>query len=140
METTVIKEAGLKVTRPRAMILEILEQSEKKHLSAEEVFQILVDDEEDIGLGTVYRVLTQFESAGIVERHNFEDGHAVFELRQASHHDHLVCLECGQVLEFCDELVEKRQKQVAEEMGFEVVDHSHIIYGRCSACIAKGTA
>ncbi|MCG8425907.1 MAG: ferric iron uptake transcriptional regulator [Chromatiales bacterium] len=127
-----IREAGLKLTRPRASILAVLESSQKKHLSAEDVFQVLTQQGQQIGFGTVYRVLTQFESAGIVKRHNFEEGHAVFELHQENHHDHLVCLRCGQVKEFFDEKIENCQDQIAEKMGFAIIDHSHVIYGYCS--------
>ena len=140
-ESSVIKGAGLKVTRPRLSILELLQCSDNKHFSAEEVFRTLSESGEEIGLATVYRVLTQFEAAGIVERHNFEGGHAIFELQQETHHDHLVCIACGKVKEFYDKEIEKQQRQVAENMGFQAVDHSHVIYGYCEdpACRKKAS-
>lgn len=130
MSSSDLKKAGLKVTLPRMKILEILESSEKRHLSAEDVYKILIEQEEEIGLATVYRVLTQFEGAGLVERHNFEGGHAVFEIADGDHHDHLVDIETGKIVEFYDEIIEKRQKEIAEEHGFELSDHSLILYGR----------
>jgi Fur family ferric uptake transcriptional regulator len=126
-----IRKAGLKVTLPRIKILELLESSEQRHVSAEDVYRMLLDKHEEIGLATVYRVLTQFEAAGLVTRHNFEGGHAVFELNRGNHHDHIVCVSCGRVEEFMDNTIEKRQQEIAEERGFEMADHSLIIYGRC---------
>jgi Fur family ferric uptake transcriptional regulator len=126
-----IRKAGLKVTLPRVKILELLENSEHRHVSAEDVYRMLLEKDEEIGLATVYRVLTQFEAAGLVTRHNFEGGHAVFELDRGQHHDHIVCITCGKVEEFMDASIEKRQKEIAEEHGFEMADHSLIIYGRC---------
>jgi Fur family ferric uptake transcriptional regulator len=126
-----IRKAGLKVTLPRVKILELLENSSQRHVSAEDVYKMLLENDEEIGLATVYRVLTQFEAAGLVTRHNFEGGHAVFELDRGEHHDHIVCVACGKVEEFIDETIEKRQKEIAEEHHFEMVDHSLIIYGRC---------
>lgn len=138
MDNTDIKRAGLKVTIPRVKILEILENSQHHHhLSAEEVYRILVDSGEDIGLATVYRVLTQFEEAGLVVRHNFSEGHSVFELDYGSHHDHLVCVKCGIVEEFVDPLIEERQQQVAFEAGYTITDHSLNIYGICPNCSMK---
>jgi Fur family ferric uptake transcriptional regulator len=126
-----LRKAGLKVTLPRLKILEILERSATRHLSAEDIYRTLLDSNEDIGLATVYRVLTQFEAAGLVTRHHFEDGMAVFELNQGSHHDHIVCQECGRVEEFMDAGIEERQDAVAQRLGFEIRDHSLILYGHC---------
>jgi Fur family ferric uptake transcriptional regulator len=126
-----IRKAGLKVTLPRVKILELLENSAQRHVSAEDVYKLLLENGEEIGLATVYRVLTQFEAAGLVTRHNFEGGHAVFELDRGEHHDHIVCVICGKVEEFMDDSIEKRQKQIAQEHNFDMVDHSLIIYGRC---------
>lgn len=129
-----LKEAGLKITVPRIRVLHILEQSKDHHLSAEDVYRGLLEMGEDVGLATVYRVLTQFEAAGIVHRHNFEGGYSVFELTKAEHHDHLVCLQCGRVEEFVDEMIEERQHMIAEKAGFKMSAHSLNIYGTCSAC------
>lgn len=123
-----LKRAGLKVTLPRLRILELLEDGDKAHLSAEEIYRRLIDAGEEVGLATVYRVLTQFEQAGICIRHNFEEGHAVYELTPSDHHDHMVCLDTGDVIEFTDELIEERQKILAEENGYEIVDHSMVLY------------
>ena len=128
MDNTELKKAGLKVTVPRLKILEILEKADPHHLSAEDVYRRLVESDESIGLATVYRVLTQFESAGLVARHNFDDGHAVYELASDEHHDHMVDLDSGRVLEFFDERIEKLQRDVAEEHGFELVDHTMVLY------------
>ena len=130
-DSTDLKKAGLKSTLPRRRVLEILEDSEVRHMGAEDVYRSLLDSGEDIGLGTVYRVLTQFENAGLVIRHNFEGGHSVFELNDESHHDHIVCLECGQVFEFVDKTIEERQKKVAAAAGFHMEDHSLYLYGVC---------
>ena len=132
MEGQELRKAGLKVTVPRLKILQILENSATRHLSAEGLYKALLESGEDIGLATVYRVLTQFEAAGLVSRHNFEGGHSVFELDDGSHHDHIVCLDCGHVEEFVDEVIEQRQCAVAERSGFTVADHSMILYGRCN--------
>jgi Fur family ferric uptake transcriptional regulator len=126
-----LRKAGLKVTLPRLKILEILEHGSPRHLSAEDIYKILLDSSEDIGLATVYRVLTQFEAAGLVTRHHFADGMAVFELNQGAHHDHIVCVDCGRVEEFLDSGIEERQTSVAKKMGFEIRDHSLILYGHC---------
>ncbi len=126
-----LRRVGLKVTMPRMKILQILEESEQRHVSAEDVFKILLKQDEDIGLATVYRVLTQFEGAGLVERHHFEGGHSVFELNRGTHHDHIVCVQCGRVEEFIDETIEGRQHSIASEKGFEIADHALIIYGNC---------
>jgi Fur family transcriptional regulator, ferric uptake regulator len=132
-----LRNAGLKVTLPRMKILHILEQTVSRHLSAEDVYRILVESGEEVGLATVYRVLTQFEEAGLVERHYFEGGHSVFELHQGTHHDHLVCVKCGRVEEFLDEMIEKRQMQIAKKAGYEITDHSLNIYGICGECQGK---
>lgn len=123
-----LKNAGLKVTLPRLKILEILEKNKDLHLSAEDIYRELLATGEDIGLATVYRVLTQFESAGLVMRHNFEGGHSVFEIDSGDHHDHMVCIESGEVTEFVNEEIERLQKKIAEEHGFELVDHSLVLY------------
>jgi Fur family ferric uptake transcriptional regulator len=129
-----IRNAGLKVTLPRIKILEILENAPAHHLSAEDVYRILLESSEDIGLATVYRVLTQFEEAGLVIRHNFEGGHSVFELDHGQHHDHLVCIKCGRVEEFVDSVIEERQQEVAKKAGYTITEHSLNIYGVCGAC------
>lgn len=131
MENQEIRKAGLKVTLPRVKILEILENSEARHVSAEDVYKQLLANDEEIGLATVYRVLTQFEGAGLVERQQFDGGHSVFELNRGTHHDHIVCIRCGRVEEFVDEGIEKRQREIAKEKGFEIADHSLVIYGEC---------
>lgn len=137
-ETTVenqeLRNAGLKVTLPRVKILEILESSEQRHMSAEDMYKALLDSGEEIGLATVYRVLTQFETAGLVTRHHFEGGHSVFEINQGIHHDHIVCVKCGRVDEFVDDEIEKRQKQIASAKGYEITDHSLYLYGICPEC------
>lgn len=132
MEKQDIREAGLKVTLPRVKILEILETSgSDRHMKAEEVYDELRERDEKIGLATVYRVLTQFEAAGLVERHHFEGGQAVFELNRGGHHDHIVCVNCGSVEEFMDETIEKCQSRIAEKRGFTIRDHSLTLYGEC---------
>ena len=135
-----IKEAGLKATLPRVKILNILEESGVRHLSAEDVYKALLDQGEDVGLATVYRVLTQFESAGLLMRHHFDSGLSVFELNQGSHHDHILCVKCGKVDEFVDETIEERQRIIAEEAGFTMTDHCLYIYGVCADCQAKSVA
>jgi len=127
-----LKRAGLKATVPRLKILEILETSDTHHLSAEDVYRELLDSSDDVGLATIYRVLTQFESAGLVTRHHFESGHAVFELERGHHHDHIVCIQCGKVEEFYDQTIEDRQKSVVGKMGYAIQDHSLVIYGDCT--------
>ncbi len=127
-----LKRAGLKATVPRLKILEMLESSDKHHLSAEDVYRELLEAGDDVGLATIYRVLTQFESAGLVCRHHFESGHAVFELERGHHHDHVVCVQCGKVEEFFDKTIEDRQKFVVGKLGYEIQDHSLVIYGNCS--------
>ncbi len=129
-ENVELRKAGLKVTLPRVKIMQILEAADPRHMSAEDVYKTLMDSGEDVGLATVYRVLTQFESAGLVIRHNFDGGHAVFELDDGEHHDHIVCLDSGEVFEFFDQKIEKRQKEIVAEMGYELVDHSLVLYVR----------
>ena len=133
-ESRQLKDAGLKITLPRIKVLQILESASDHHLSAEDVYKRLLDMGDDVGLATVYRVLTQFETAGLIHRHNFEGGHSVFELSQGEHHDHLVCIKCGLVEEFVDEVIESRQKIIAEESGFKMTDHALTIYGLCRPC------
>ena len=123
-----LKKAGLKVTLPRLRILEMLESGNQSHLSAEGIYRNLLDAGEEVGLATVYRVLTQFEQAGICIRHNFEDGHAVYELTPADHHDHMVCLDTGNIIEFTDDLIEERQNLIAKERGYAIIDHSMVLY------------
>ncbi len=138
MSTKELKKAGLKATLPRLKILEILENSdEQRHMSAEDVYKTLLGHDEDIGLATIYRVLTQFEAAGLVTRHNFEGGHAVFELNEGHHHDHILCVKCGRVDEFVDETIERRQQDIASTRGFTITDHSLTIYGICGECQEK---
>lgn len=129
-----LKKAGLKVTLPRLKVLQLLHENQNRHLSAEDVFKLLLESGEDVGLATVYRVLTQFEAAGLVARHHFEGGHSVFELAEADHHDHIVCLSCGKVEEFHDALIESRQQEIAHGLGYVLKDHSHYLYGLCKAC------
>ncbi|MCG6900370.1 MAG: ferric iron uptake transcriptional regulator [Gammaproteobacteria bacterium] len=136
MESSELRKAGLKVTLPRMKILDILEHTSSRHQSAEDVYKALLDTGEDIGLATVYRVLTQFETAGLVKRHHFEGGHSVFELNEGNHHDHIVCVKCGQVDEFIDEIIEKRQKAIAAELGYDLTDHCLYMYGICRKCQA----
>ncbi len=127
-----LKSSGLKATLPRLKILEIFQNSTVRHLSAEDVYKHLLSENLDVGLATVYRVLTQFEQAGLLSRNHFESGKAVFELDQGSHHDHLVCLDCGRVEEFYDEEIEKRQQRIAAERGFKLSEHALALYGNCS--------
>lgn len=126
-----LKATGLKATLPRLKILEIFQKNSVRHLSAEDVYRLLLSENLEIGLATVYRVLTQFEQAGILSRNYFETGKAVFELNEGSHHDHIVCLDCGRVEEFQDDEIEKRQHEIADKQGFEIVDHTLAIYGHC---------
>ena len=130
-QTDDLKQAGLKSTLPRIKILTLLESNRQRHLSAEDVYKIMLEKEENIGLATIYRVLTQFESADLVQRHHFESGHAVFELKDNAHHDHIVCIQCGNIVEFLDESIEERQKAVSKKLGFEINEHSLTIYGKC---------
>lgn len=129
MESSDIKNAGLKLTLPRMKILELLENSDERHLKAEDIYIMLVDSGEEIALATVYRVLTQFEAAGLVNRHHFDGGHAVFELNDGGHHDHLVDLSNGRVVEFYDEVIENRQKIIAEKYNFTITEHTMVLYG-----------
>jgi Fur family ferric uptake transcriptional regulator len=129
-----LKKLGLKATLPRLKILEILEHATERHMSAEDVYKALLEAGEEIGLATVYRVLTQFEAAGLVERHHFEGGHSVFELNEGEHHDHLLCVRCGRIDEFMDETIEQRQKAIADDYGYEMTGHCLYIYGVCPDC------
>jgi len=127
-----LKNAGLKATLPRLKVLSLFENSRERHLSAEDIYKVMLNSGEDVGLATVYRVLTQFEQAGLLIRHHFEGGKAVFELNAGGHHDHIVCVKCGRVEEFYDAEIEKRQERAAESMGFTMQDHSLTIYGVCT--------
>ena len=127
-----LKNAGLKTTLPRLKVLSLFESGKERHLSAEDVYRLLLASGDDVGLATVYRVLTQFEQAGLLMRHHFESGKSVFELNQGGHHDHIVCLQCGRVEEFYDEEIEARQKKAATERGFVVRDHSLYLYADCN--------
>jgi Fur family ferric uptake transcriptional regulator len=136
VETQDIRNAGLKVTLPRIKILELLEKRSdaERHLTAEEVYKFMLSQGEEIGLATVYRVLTQFEAAGLVKRHHFEGGNSVFELNRGDHHDHLVCVRCGQVQEFADPVIEDRQREIATQLNFHLTEHSLCLYGICARC------
>ncbi len=138
MDNEELRKAGLKVTLPRLKILQILEKAnqEQLHMSAEDVYKQLITSGDDVGLATVYRVLTQFEAAGLVHRHNFEGGHSVYELSQGDHHDHLVCVKCSKIVEFVDSEIEKRQVAIATKAGYRITDHSLTIYGVCPKCEA----
>ncbi len=129
-----LKQAGLKVTLPRIRILQILEQSAGRHASAEEIYRLLLEQHEEVGVATIYRVLTQCEQAGLVKRLQFEGGKSVFELNPSDHHDHIVCVRCGRVEEFHDETIEARQREIADQAGFEIEDHSMVLYGLCADC------
>ena len=138
METADIKNAGLKVTLPRMKILELLESSNDRHLKAEDIYKMLLDSGEEIALATVYRVLTQFETAGLVTRHHFDGGHAVFEINDGEHHDHLVDIASGRVVEFYDEIIEQRQKEIARKYNFTISEHTMVLYGHftfCTICV-----
>lgn len=137
MERQDLRKAGLKVTLPRLKVLEILEVADQRHMSAEDVYKALLESGEEIGLATVYRVLTQFEGAGLVSRLSIDGGHAVFELEDGTHHDHLLCVSCNQIEEFVDEIIEERQQVIAKEKGFEMTEHSLYIYGVCKQCQAE---
>ena len=126
-----LKKAGLKVTLPRLKILEILQEPRNQHISAEDVYKLLIEQEEEIGLATVYRVLNQFDDAGILNRHHFEGGKSVFEISHKEHHDHLVCLTCGKVVEFEDNVIEKRQEEIAKKHNMKLTNHSLYLYGEC---------
>ncbi len=134
LDNSDLKKAGLKITLPRTKILQILENSRDHHLSAEDVYKILLDSGDDIGLATVYRVLTQFEEAKLVTRHHFAEGHSVFEIDHGTHHDHLVCVQCKTVEEFFDPVIEERQQYVAQKAGYMITDHNLNIYGICAKC------
>ena len=134
-----LKSTGLKATLPRLKILEIFQGGKQRHMTAEDVFRVLLDERSDIGLATVYRVLTQFEQAGILLRSNFESGKAVYELNEGQHHDHFVCTSCGKVEEFYDPEIEKRQLLIAKDMGWTIQDHSMSLYGQCADCAKKAT-
>lgn len=136
MDNSDLKKAGLKITTPRRKILEIMETTKDHHMSAENIYRLLLESGEEIGLATVYRVLTQFQEAGLVVRHNFEGDQAVFELDHGQHHDHLVCVKCGKVEEFVDDVIEKRQEEIANKAGFQITDHSLNVYGICGRCQA----
>jgi len=127
-----LKNAGLKATLPRLKVLSLFENNKGQHLSAEDIYKIMINSGEDVGLATVYRVLTQFEQAGLLIRHHFESGKAVFELNLGGHHDHIVCVKCGRVEEFYDPEIEERQEKAAESLGFKMQDHSLTIYGVCN--------
>ncbi|GDY27446.1 MULTISPECIES: ferric iron uptake transcriptional regulator [unclassified Agarivorans] len=127
-----LKKAGLKVTLPRMKILELLQIPSNQHISAEDLYKLLIDQGEEIGLATVYRVLNQFDDAGIVTRHHFEGGKSVFELNSQQHHDHLVCLDCGKVIEFNDDTIEQRQKDIAKTNNIQLTNHSLYLYGNCT--------
>lgn len=129
-----LKQAGLKITTPRLKILELMENAKPHHMSAESIHQRLKDQGDNVGLATVYRVLIQFETAGLIRRHNFEGGFSVFEIEHGEHHDHMVCERCSAVKEFTDDLIEKRQAEIAKESGFQITEHHHTIYGICQRC------
>lgn len=129
MKIQVIKDAGLKVTLPRTKILGLLEENPTRHVTAEDVYKILLETGDEMALATIYRVLTQFETAGLVTRHHFESGHAVFELNDGQHHDHLVDIKTGKVVEFYDEVIEKRQNEIAKKHGFTITEHTMVLYG-----------
>lgn len=133
-----LKDIGLKATGPRLKILELFETSEERHLSAEDVYKRLITEDVDIGLATIYRVLTQFEQAGILIRHHFETGKAIYELNEGGHHDHMVCMKCGKVTEFFDPQIEELQDRIAEQHGFLIHDHALYLYGECSSCASEG--
>ena len=137
MESQDLKKAGLKATLPRLKILNFLEGSDVRHMTAEEVYKALLESGEEIGLATVYRVLTQFEAAGLVTRHHFEGGQSVFELNEGTHHDHILCVKCGKVDEFMDPTIEERQHAIADKLGYTMTDHSLYIYGVCPECQKK---
>jgi len=134
VESQELRKAGLKVTLPRMRILEMLERNDSRHLSAEDIYKALLDSGEEIGLATVYRVLTQFETAGLITRHRFESGHSVFELNEGKHHDHILCVRCGRVDEFVDEVIEQHQLEITRRFGYEMTEHSLYIYGICPDC------
>jgi Fur family ferric uptake transcriptional regulator len=134
MDAQDLKSAGLKVTLPRLKILEVLEKSQNHHLSAEDIYRALIEQHEEVGVATIYRVLTQFEESGIVNRLNFENNLSVYELSNVEHHDHLVCVKCNEIVEFQDDVIESHQLQIAEQYGFQLTDHSLYLYGLCRRC------
>ena len=134
MDAEDLKSAGLKVTLPRLKILEVLESSPNHHLSAEDIYRVLIDQHEEVGVATIYRVLSQFEESGIVQKLNFENNQAVYELCGLEHHDHLVCVKCNKIIEFQDDVIEKHQIQIAKKHGFDLTDHSLYLYGLCKDC------
>jgi len=134
MDAEDLKSAGLKVTLPRLKILEVLEKSPNHHLSAEDIYRVLIEQNEEVGVATIYRVLSQFEESGIVQKLNFENNQAVYELCGLEHHDHLVCVKCNMIIEFQDDVIEKHQLQIAKKHGFELTDHSLYLYGLCKDC------
>lgn len=129
-----LKNVGLKITLPRIKILQILEEAGDRHLSAEDVYKSLIDIREEISLATIYRVLSQFETAGLITKHNFTGGYSVFEIKSNSHHDHLVCIKCGKIEEFVDKVIEQRQIDLAANVGYQITDHELNIYGVCPTC------
>jgi Fur family ferric uptake transcriptional regulator len=134
VENVELKKAGLKATLPRVRVLEVLDRSGKRHMSAEDVYKALLDAGDNVGIATVYRVLTQFESAHLVVRHHFEGAQSVFELNKGDHHDHILCLKCNRIEEFADPVIEQRQAEIAKQAGFTMTDHSLYIYGICASC------
>ena len=134
MDAQDLKSAGLKVTLPRLKILEVLEKSPNHHLSAEDIYRALIEQNEEVGLATIYRVLTQFEESGIVNKLNFENNLSVYELSNVEHHDHLVCVKCNEIVEFQDDVIESHQLQIAKKHGFQLTDHSLYLYGLCGRC------
>ena len=134
MKDQPLRDSGLKVTGPRLRVLQILQEGDVRHWSAEAIYAKLAEQDQGIGLATVYRVLTQFEQAGLVKRHSFDGDHAVFEWDEGDHHDHMVCVKCSQVQEFVDDLIEARQERIASEMGYQLTDHRLVIYGICPTC------
>ena len=134
MDAEDLKSAGLKVTLPRLKILEVLESSSSHHLSAEDIYRVLIEQNEEVGVATIYRVLSQFEESGIVQKLNFENNQAGYELCGAEHHDHLVCVKCNKIIEFQDDVIEKHQIQIAKKHGFDLTDHSLYLYGLCEDC------
>ena len=137
MDSKDLKSAGLKATLPRLKILNFLQSSSVRHMSAEDVYKAMLESGEDVGLATVYRVLTQFEAAGLVTRHHFDEGHSVFELNLGEHHDHILCVKCGKVDEFVDAVIEERQHEIAQKRGYTITDHALVIYGVCPDCQVK---
>ncbi len=134
MDAQDLKSAGLKVTLPRLKILEVLEKSQNHHLSAEDIYRALIEQHEEVGVATIYRVLTQFEESGIVNKLNFENNLSVYELSNVEHHDHLVCVKCNEIVEFQDDVIESHQLQIAKQYGFQLTDHALYLYGLCRSC------